>query len=79
VEGFNERMHDGLLDETLFMGLDHAREKIGEWIDDYNNQRPHSSLGYATPAAFAAEFEKQGAASLGQSRNNDAETLIVNG
>ena len=31
---------------------------------DYNNQRPHSSLGYATPAAFAVELKKQGAASL---------------
>ena len=62
VESFNGRMRDELLNETLFMSLDHAREKIAAWIDDYNNQRPHSSLGYATPAAFAAEFKKQGAA-----------------
>ena len=93
VESFNGRMRDELLNETLFMSLDHAREKIAAWIDDYNNQRPHSSLGYATPAAFAAELEKQGAASLriaggyatqplaspAQSRNNDAETLIATG
>ena len=86
-------MRDELLNETLFIGLDHAREKAAVWIDDYNNQRPHSSLGYATPAAFAAELEKQGAASLriaggyatqplasrAQSRNNSAETRIVNG
>ena len=64
VESFNGRMRDELLNETLFMSLGHAREKIAAWIDDYNNQRPHSSLGYATPAAFAAELEKQGAASL---------------
>ena len=93
VESFNGRMRDKLLNETLFMSLGHAREKIAAWIDDYNNQRPHSSLGYATPAAFAAELKKQGAASLriaggyatqplaspAQSRNNDAETLIATG
>jgi len=31
-----------------------ARQKIAAWRDDYNEQRPHSSLGYLTPAAFAA-------------------------
>jgi putative transposase len=64
VESFNGRMRDELLNETLFMSLGHAREKIAAWSDDYNAARPHSSLGYATPAAFAAELEKQWAASL---------------
>ena len=32
----------------------HARAKIAAWVDDYNTGRPHSALGYATPAAFAA-------------------------
>ena len=32
---------------------------LARWVDDYNTERPHSSLGYATPAAFAAELEKQ--------------------
>ena len=64
VESFNGRMRDELLNETLFTNLDHAREKIAAWAWDYNTRRPHSSLGYATPAAFAAELKKQGAASL---------------
>ena len=64
VESFNGRMRDELLNETLFTSLDHAREKIAAWAWDYNTQRPHSSLGYATPAAFAAELKKQGAAAL---------------
>ena len=64
VESFNGRMRDELLNETLFTSLSHAREKIAAWIDDYNTDRPHSSLGYATPAAFAADLKKQGAASL---------------
>ena len=53
-ESFNGRMRDELLNETLFFGLDHARTKIAIWVDDYNSQRPHSSLGYLTPAAYAA-------------------------
>jgi transposase InsO family protein len=53
-ESFNGRMRDELLNETLFFGLDHARAKIADWVGDYNGQRPHSSLGYLTPAAYAA-------------------------
>jgi transposase InsO family protein len=52
-ESFNGRMRDELLNESLFFGLDHARCAISEWADDYNTARPHSSLGYQTPASFA--------------------------
>jgi putative transposase len=55
-ESFNGRMRDELLNETLFFGLDHARAKIADWVSDYNSQRPHSSLGYLTPAAYAANL-----------------------
>ena len=47
-ESFNGRMRDELLNETLFFGLDHARTAITEWVDDYNERRPHSALGYLT-------------------------------
>src|SRR5436853_3524397 len=53
-ESFNGRMRDELLNESLFLGLDHARSAILEWTQDYNTTRPHSSLGYRTPATFAA-------------------------
>lgn len=56
AESFNGRMRDELLNETLFFDLDDARAKIAVWIADYNDQRPHSSLGYLTPAAYAASF-----------------------
>lgn len=55
-ESFNGRMRDELLNETLFLGLKHAREKIGAWASDYNNRRPHSSLGYKTPSQYAAKL-----------------------
>jgi putative transposase len=64
VESFNGRMRDELLNETLFMSLADARVEIAAWVEDYNRERPHSSLGYATPAAFAAELDKQWPASL---------------
>ena len=56
VESFNGRMRDELLNETLFLNLDHARLLIGAWVTDYNTARPHSSLGYRTPAAYADQL-----------------------
>ena len=49
-------MRDELLNESLFLGLDHARAKIAAWVDDYNRSRPHSALGYQTPAVYAANL-----------------------
>jgi len=59
VESFNGRMRDELLNETLFLSLAHARVEIAAWVEDYNRERPHSSLGYETPAAYAAILERQ--------------------
>ena len=59
-ENFNGRMRDELLIETLFFGLDHAREKVRDWVDDYNHKRPHSSLGYMPPAKYAANLTATG-------------------
>ncbi|GLU84625.1 transposase [Rhizobium sp. NBRC 114257] len=60
VESFNGRMRDELLNESLFFGLNHARGAIAEWADDYNHFRPHSSLGYKTPADFAGTIAATG-------------------
>ena len=56
VESFNGRMRDELLNETLFFDLADARSKVAKWVADYNGERPHSSLKYLTPAAYAATF-----------------------
>jgi len=56
IESFNGRMRDELLNETLFFDLDDARAKIAVWVADYNLRRPHSSLKYLTPAAYAAHL-----------------------
>ena len=59
-EAFNSKMRDELLNETLFFGLDHARSVVAAWVADYNAARPHSALGYQTPAAYAAQLAAMG-------------------
>lgn len=59
-EAFNARMRDELLNETLFFSLGHARAATARWIADYNQSRPHSALGYATPVAYAAQLAATG-------------------
>jgi len=53
-EAFNARFRDECLNETLFRDIAHARMAIASWVYDYNTTRPHSALGYKTPAAFCA-------------------------
>ena len=61
--GFNERFNGSLRDECLnledFHTLKEARVIIGEWVNEYNNIRPHSSLGYRPPAPGVL-LEKRG-------------------
>jgi len=60
IESFNGRMRDELLNESLFLDLDQARQMITAWAADYNTRRPHSSLGYKTPAAYADHLTATG-------------------
>ena len=65
VESFNGRMRDELLNESLFIDLDQARHVIAAWVIDYNTARPHSSLGYKTPAVYAGTLAPLGASPVG--------------
>lgn len=60
VQSFNGRMRDELLNEVLFFGREHAKQSIAEWREEYNTGRPHSALGYRTPADFAAKLTATG-------------------
>jgi putative transposase len=53
VESFNGRMRDDALNETLFRSLSHARLVLAAWRRDYNDERPHSKLGWITPSEYA--------------------------
>jgi putative transposase len=59
-EAFNGRMRDELLNQTIFYDLDHARSTLARWTAAYNQKRPHSALGYLTPAEFAGAFTATG-------------------
>ena len=53
IESFNGKFRDECLNEYWFHTLDHARVIINQWRKDYNECRPHSMLGYKTPAEMA--------------------------
>ena len=55
-ESLNGRMRGELLNETVFKTVPHTRAMIAAWIKDYNEERPHSALGYITPNDFAHSF-----------------------
>ena len=54
IETFNGKLQDELLQGELFTSLIEARWLIERWRRAYNEERPHSSLEYQTPARFAA-------------------------
>ncbi|MEH7845959.1 IS3 family transposase [Rhizobium laguerreae] len=71
IESFNGRLRDEFLNETLFSSLAHARSALSNWRSDYNDQRPHSGLGWLTPAEFAQTINPRRDAVL-RSRNGSA-------
>jgi transposase InsO family protein len=56
AESFHSRLRDELLSREVFESLPAARRQTAAWKDDYNNHRPHSSLGYVTPREFSARW-----------------------
>ena len=95
VESFNGRLRDELLNETLFVSLDHAREVLADWRDDYNTVRPHSAIGNLPPATFAKNsapamqrdgtlrsigaYAPRPVAPPSQTGSNDEQTLLISG
>ena len=63
-------MRDECLNDHLFFSMNHARAVIRGWVDDFNTAKPHSAIGYLTPAAFAATFRPQRASPLRHMKNS---------
>ena len=59
VESFNGTFRDECLNEHWFRDIREARTVIEAWREDYNTNRPHSSLGGSPPSEFAARTEDQ--------------------
>nr|WP_323002633.1 IS3 family transposase [Denitromonas sp.] len=58
IESFNGRFRDECLNENWFETLSQAREAIAIWRQDYNEVRPHGTIGRIPPAAFAARHRQ---------------------
>ena len=58
VERFNGNIRRELLNAYVFTTLKEVRQKTDEWMNDYNNKRPHKSLGYKAPKEFAQQNSK---------------------
>lgn len=56
VESFGSRVREELLSQEVFSCLTEARVMIEDWRVDYNEHRPHSSLGMMTPNAFGVGY-----------------------
>src|SRR4029077_11644142 len=53
VESFHGKLRDECLNASWFGNLFEARVKIAAWREEYNEERPHRSLGYLAPGEFA--------------------------
>ncbi|MCD4782604.1 MAG: transposase [Candidatus Eremiobacteraeota bacterium] len=54
IESFNGKLRDECLNGELFLSRTEAKYVVERWRQDYNHHRPHSRLGWQTPASFAA-------------------------
>ena len=95
IESFNGRLRDELLNETLFTSLNHVREALAIWREDYNTVRPHSALDNLPPAIYAKlsapVMQRDGAlryvegsaprpvASPSHQGSNETRTLLIGG
>jgi transposase InsO family protein len=66
AESFHSRLRDELLDREEFTSVAEAKQMAAWWQADYNHRRPHSSLGYRTPAEFAAAGKRWGGSKKGR-------------
>jgi putative transposase len=57
TESFNGRLCDECLNVMQFTSLQDAKQKIEAWRIDYNQHRPHSSLGNLTPSEFVRKHQ----------------------
>ena len=60
VESFNGKLRDELLNRELFLSVPEARYVLDDWREHYNRHRPHSGIGWQTPAAYGARWEMNG-------------------
>lgn len=59
VERFNKSYRQGVLDAYIFESINDVREQTHKWVEDYNNSRPHDSLGGLPPVRYRELKQKE--------------------
>jgi putative transposase len=72
IESFHDKLRDECLNREIFRSLAEARIVLEEWRVEYNEQRPHSALGYLTPVEFAAARQAEKWEVVSNDLNNPA-------
>jgi putative transposase len=57
IERFNRTYRTEVLNAYVFESLDQVREISAEWLQCYNEERPHDTLGGIPPAMYRAQLE----------------------
>jgi putative transposase len=57
IEAFNARLRAECLNASWLLSMADARDRIEAWRIDYNEERPHTSLGNLTPRQFARQAQ----------------------
>jgi putative transposase len=52
IERFNRSYREAVLDMFVFQSLSEVREETEKWLKEYNEERPHESLGHMTPREY---------------------------
>ena len=71
AESFNSKVRDELLNAEEFANLLEAGVLGKAWKQEYNHERPHSSLGYRTPAEFGATCPRADSAAQSRGHNSN--------
>jgi putative transposase len=79
IESFNGRLRDDVLNREVFYSVKEAKVIVENWRLEYNNHRPHSGLGYMTPAGYAASCNPPGSAALRlpDCRTNNVDNSLI--
>jgi putative transposase len=77
AESFNGKLRDEFLNETVFSSLAEARVLLAEWRRDYNEQRPHSRLGWLTPSEFAEKHTPVQAMAMGAAYSEGSAPMAI--
>jgi transposase InsO family protein len=76
AESYHARLRDEVLSREEFATLLEARALLEIWREDYNQERPHSALGYQTPETFAAACRAEPCSAALRRSQHDGEKLM---